>query len=663
MRNDMKLSNVDLINIGLITAICLTKLTRFSEFTSIVTDEIQYKEIILGLKEAHLFNPGYYSLFSIVKYAKEGWYLGVRIINIMFIYAAAEAIRRICILYGINGINRILVCISMICTGLTTYMLNVMPECMYIAVIYWTLYIVLRIDRISIRNTLIVNSLAGFLALVKPHGVIIYPIILLTYLAKEKNRKTHIAKNLILSVLVFIMIRWGVGYCTSGEIAFGIFGGTYESLGNKNIIETLNNTIYVVKRHALAWMLITPFLLSWMYIAIKGMIYGKIKGKEIAVQVLACGIIIISILAYSMFTSSVNTNENAQVLRIHLRYYSFITPLIVISAINMEKNIRNIANKWEMLMVNVVYMLLTIIIGFNLSFPLKGNWIDSPMLIIIENQETFMLLIAAGITIALFITTRKSLMQAIYYTLAFLIVSETKQWDMSYRAMKESMQSANTYNYINTKTNGQYIVLIKGETQEKTKTTKNEMIDCIKLVMLQTERSFREICKKNIDNTKEGYVVTYSHIDYGKLLDMYCPLTTLQNLGQHQKALHIKKDYEWDNLNKDETDPRQYMMNGFYDEEKWGRWGKSKKTTIITKQLINGNAEIKFKARSLKRSNIKIGNKVVQLNDQWRSVSHKLSNEDCVEKIDIEYDREPSMHEGRTLSYAMKDLEIINKNH
>ena len=34
-------------------------------------------------------------------------------------------------------------------------------------------------------------------------------------------------------------------------------------------------------------------------------------------------------------------------------------------------------------------------------------------------------------------------------------------------------------NYINTKTNGQYIVLIKGETQEKTKTTKNEMIDCI----------------------------------------------------------------------------------------------------------------------------------------------------------------------------------------
>ena len=93
MKKGIRLDNTDLISLALITCLCISKIASFSEYTSIVTDEVQYKEIILGLKEPHLFNPAYYKIYEIVKYAKGGWYLGIRLLNLLFMFTTKAPAR------------------------------------------------------------------------------------------------------------------------------------------------------------------------------------------------------------------------------------------------------------------------------------------------------------------------------------------------------------------------------------------------------------------------------------------------------------------------------------------------------------------------------------------------------------------------------------------
>ena len=163
------------------------------------------------------------------------------------------------------------------------------------------------------------------------------------------------------------------------------------------------------------------------------------------------------------------------------------------------------------------YIFSLLFIGFYLAYAigssfvpetrtLSGNWIESPTIAYLNSQPSLTIaLLIALISVIMFYLFSNGLKYALFTGLALFAVSEYLQHGLSMNAMSRSRQSLSIYRTINRLTGQQpFDIQLYNDPLQGTRL---DMIECIKISMIQNKRKFRDMCIKSQPGTSSRFIV------------------------------------------------------------------------------------------------------------------------------------------------------------
>jgi len=238
-----------------------------------------------------------------------------------------------------------------------------MPEATYYFGFWVLSWIALtRSDWDWARHALATGTVLGLMTLVKVHAVFLLPALCLYLLYACWNRGGPWLASGLLSMLVaaatVVAIRFGLGYLLVGDAGLSLLGPFYQgaanSAGDRSILSLLPPAVINARGHlmALAILLGLPLALLAYNLVTRAFRERGDRGNLLYLYTLlmlgaAAGLTV-------LFTASLAAPENKEGLRLHLRYYSFMFPLLWIvaaAAVGKEVPARHGAWRWTIAVV------------------------------------------------------------------------------------------------------------------------------------------------------------------------------------------------------------------------------------------------------------------------------------------------------------------------
>ena len=653
---------IERIYVVITAMVGLLKIVVTQGTSGIVTDEIQYKEMILGLGEKHLFNPVYVLTYKTALIGGDNWYLMVKLINLGMILVGCLFIIGICKNLGIKTERRSIIYMCTLLSGTTTYMMNTMPESMFTAVLYGCVYI--QVKR-RMRNRGEIMALAnGFLALIKPHAIILVPgfIAGLVY-GEKKQKKVNIIIDTIKYLAIFAVVRWGIGGIIDGELSQGIFGGAYEEMGKSIRDIKIGDVIYVASRHILAWIIMIPMIVIYrkQRCTDKKSNGRRIKMLEISVWTMTA----MSIATYALFTVMVDTGWNNQLTRVHLRYYIYLLPLIVIVIVeNLLKTEWNRVGAKKTLIRGIGITLAIASIGLftqNNYTPLKYSWIETPTLAYIQNFENIQLLILAIVLIFIGSINKRGVIFSGSICLIGLVSSEILQTIQMTNATKDSKRSIRNMEEIRTYTaQGKVDIMLKND--GTVYGTRKDMIECMKMLFNQKKESYKDSCRKKRGRDIAGYEVFLGKENRFRTSEKnkYCELAKNDRIEGKEYVLYKKRI---SNTNQEMSKKMSVSLTGVHDKEEWGYWAREEMVELRINDHYMETILVEMKVRSIGSGEVKVGDKTYKIGrESWSKIKTDLPKTiTCTNSIEINYKGDKIVQNGRELTFAIKDIKLERK--
>lgn len=375
-----------------------------------VLDEYTYSSSSRLLNVGDTITPNY--LYKIVFRASNicgaGWLECARLINIVFYVLSIPLIFLVAKKY-LTEKKALYISILSILGPMSTYTAYFMPESMYFF-FFWLL--ILRL--VSLKSLehavkiLEISVIIGLLSLIKPHAFfLIIPIYLygiyINYIIKN-NLLFWTIKYLIILFLGIISTKFLVAYLFSGREGLSLFGAGYNGVGTLiftfafasvgNFLKVIGEIFRQMTGH---WMALSIIFGPLMCILINE-IFSKTKvvgldSDSSNISMERTNFFVLTLLMTfcmtsisSFFAAGMGVQIEAEASRLHMRYYNFILPMILISGMlgfdggSLKKRA----------IISAPFILLTlyaIIFAFAMLVP---NYVDSPeMRGIYANQHLF----------------------------------------------------------------------------------------------------------------------------------------------------------------------------------------------------------------------------------------------------------------------------------
>lgn len=287
----------------------------------------------------------YFALFRTTNACGTGFLECARLINVVLYVAAAPLLyliaRRVCT-------PRVAAWIAVLAllAPVSTYTAYFMPEAMYFTGFCLFAWVALAWRTFNpMVYGLACGAILGLMSIIKVHGLFLMPALLafMLYICLAGERRAgwwlRALQMMVAAVLAMVLIKLTVGYLLAGPAGLSLFGTFYSghvnnhSGGIDRILALLPAALVNFKGHALglALLMSMPAAVLLLHALDKGV--RKAASAELrALQVFALLTLGAALGLTVMFTASLAAPGSQEGFRLHLRYYDFVFPLLLMIA-------------------------------------------------------------------------------------------------------------------------------------------------------------------------------------------------------------------------------------------------------------------------------------------------------------------------------------------
>lgn len=322
----------------------------------VFSDEWSYSSYsrLLPLQEAALPSYLYLSLFRITNVCGDGFLDCARTLNNILITLTAPVIyaiaRRVC-----SPWPAAITALLSVAGPFNTYAIYFMPEATYFAG-FWMLtwFVLTQHTQSPARLGLLLGTLLGLLSLVKIHALFLLPGIAcygiyFQWRSGHKNWQARGAATLLLMGLAFSATKLMLGYLFAGKSGITLFGTLYSAQADtanhsKQYVDLAINAATNLTGHGMALALmfglpITAMLTTRIRRSEESAPTEKLAAQDLVVYTSLVLIPLLVIVGY--FTASVaGSGPYENLSRLHMRYYNFAFPLLILIAASQLRAVR-----------------------------------------------------------------------------------------------------------------------------------------------------------------------------------------------------------------------------------------------------------------------------------------------------------------------------------
>ena len=274
-----------------------------------------------------------------------------------------------------------------------TYTAYFMPESLYFFSFWLLTCFLLHLSGSSAsRSWCLAGILLGLSALIKPHALFCLPAIVayVVFVARERKAKWLVRAfcNAGALLVCALLTKLSVGYLFAGKAGVTLFGPNYTSTAHAAVaasgryLELLALSIQNVKGHALAMCLMFGAPIVFAMNALGKSAFSKADTRaDEKIAFYALAVLVNLILVVGLFTASVAGSQPQEtVARLHMRYYNFTFPLLlVMAASQLSQQSTGSARRWRVLAAFPIASVIAYALYTHLA-PFAPDFVDNPEL-------------------------------------------------------------------------------------------------------------------------------------------------------------------------------------------------------------------------------------------------------------------------------------------
>lgn len=380
--------------IGIMAVTLVLLLMRSSGiYPTVLGDEYTYSSMarVLPFSAAAIPNYLYLSIYKSTLLCGDGFMSCTKLLNAVFFVAAAPFIfwtaRRVCS----TRVSLLIVALGML-GPINSYTAYFMPESLFFLTFWISVCYFLTLDvRASMRHWLLFGVIMGCSSLVKPHALFVVPafclcIMFFAYKGVDDWFSTGL-KSAVVFVVAMLLTKFGFSFLLAGKSGLTLFGNFYASTleSNTSSLQRYLAILSTSPKIALGHLLGNAVMFGC---AVAIVLFGTFKAlatkaiqadEKLAFCTLFLLLNLIAVVA--LFSASVaGSNAIETALRIHMRYYDFMFPLLFIAAGSQLKHIYPAPRSYVRAAVLIVVLAILAYAAITRLHPFTLSFIDNPEL-------------------------------------------------------------------------------------------------------------------------------------------------------------------------------------------------------------------------------------------------------------------------------------------
>jgi len=343
--NSSRVSAAAIVLAIMVIAFVLLMLRSSGIYPTVLGDEYTYSSMarLLPFSRASIPNYLYLLVFKSTLVCGDGFMACAKLYNTLFFVAAGPFIyvtaRRFCS----TKVSVLIVALSML-GPINSYTAYFMPEAMFFFSFWVSIAYFLSLDAHSpLKSWAIFGFIVGCSSLVKPHALFAVPafcvcILFFAYKGREDWLKHGLVSTSLFMASLFAT-KFIISYGLAGKEGLTLFGNFYSSTLESNAT-TLQRyvDIFLAAPHIVVGHLLANILMFGCAVVI--VLVGALKAfsnktLQMEDRVTFCTLMLFMnlIAIVALFSASVaGSNAIETALRLHMRYYDFLLPLLFIAA-------------------------------------------------------------------------------------------------------------------------------------------------------------------------------------------------------------------------------------------------------------------------------------------------------------------------------------------
>lgn len=395
---------------------------------AIFSDEWYYSKMsrLVPLSEATLPSYLYFWIMGASKMCGQGFLDCVRIGNALLFVGAGPFIY-LCARQFTERRLAWLVALLAVLAPINLHTVFFMPESTYYFG-FWVLSWVALVKSADWRwpwRASVTGALLGALSLVKVHALFLLPALclFLLYAHWAHGDRWHEALlAMVLAALATFAVKLGVGYLLAGDPALSIIGsfyaGTKGESANRTLLSLLQSAFINGRAHLMALAVLLGLPLAVLAYSLAGRLRRGRGGDRLdELHVYAMLMLAAAVGMTVAFTASIAHTGPTEGLRLHMRYYNFVFPLMfIVAAATPRSDGHGRASR------GLVALLVAVLIGLAIwKLPLYTiNMMDGPEMASVGLRDPYGALLAALQLLALLLWARRSRWAAPLFLFAVL---------------------------------------------------------------------------------------------------------------------------------------------------------------------------------------------------------------------------------------------------
>jgi phosphoglycerol transferase len=405
-----------------------------------VVDEYTYSTSSRLLNIGDTLTPNYLYkvIFRATNMCGAGWLECGRLINILFYVGSVPLVYLVAKKF-LTKKKSIFITILSILGPISTYTAYFMPESMYYF-FFWVLILFLASSNSLIASTkiFIISITLGLLSLIKPHAFfLIIPVYLYgLYINYSVKNNIFLWTIKFITVLLFsiLITKFLIAFYFSGKLGLTLFGQGYNGLGSfiinfafanlDNMLKVVGEVIRQVIGHWGALTIIFgPLLCVLFSLALKDNKNIVLDSKFNSISLMKKNFAILTLLMLlcmtsisSIFAAGMGVQLDSEASRLHMRYYNFILPMILISGI---LHIGDYSLKTRVL-ISIPFILIITYVILTAFAILNPNYVDSPEMRGIYSNKSIFYTISLGSLLTIFLWIKKPQIAVILFSTTYI---------------------------------------------------------------------------------------------------------------------------------------------------------------------------------------------------------------------------------------------------
>lgn len=439
-RNQLLIPSVLAVSFGTIFLFLLFR--NLGLYPFVFADEWTYSvsSRLKTLSDANIPSYLFLFLYRCTNYFGDSFLEGARILNTIFFTLSLPFIYFVCRLVASRNISSFVAVISLL-LPVNIYTAYFMPESMYFFC-FWVFswFALTFFDKEIVYYAAISGFLLGVMALIKVHAIFIIPgfvffVFFCRVLSLAHSKFIEFLKFVVVFGCSFCLVRLSMGYLLAGWAGLDLIGGLYGSYAKAAIdFDHLFKSALLAMRSFIGHIMALGILFSLsMCFLVDSSGYKKsekaLNPRFHLLQVYTLFILMPLLVVVAYFTATVaGSGPYETVSRLHMRYYDFIFPMLIIVVASKIENIKS-----KLAVPKALYGLVFIFIAnFTYAFATKFNSytlnvVDSPVLHgVISRHNSLIIFSVFGIFCLLLMFLDIGLASSVYFYLfipLFTIVS------------------------------------------------------------------------------------------------------------------------------------------------------------------------------------------------------------------------------------------------